>query len=153
VVILPFCLLRQAWIHKPKFLPVWWTLLPSHCWFLLLTRFHCASEAFTPTHQEDKFLLWIKLSIGTWWDLLLVVQGMHPSDKGSDKSQSPQSWTIPKKCCGNLKLRYGTLKQFIRKQHFIVPSQTQQTHIQSLSPENKGVSPYTCLQAGYISKK
>jgi hypothetical protein len=28
-----------------------------------------------------------------------------------------------------------------------------QIHIQRLSPENKGVSPYTPLQAGYRSKK
>jgi hypothetical protein len=36
---------------------------------------------------------------------------------------------------------------------FIVPAQTQQTHVQRLSPKNKGVSPYIPLQAGYRSKK
>jgi hypothetical protein len=36
---------------------------------------------------------------------------------------------------------------------FIVPAQTQQIAIQRLSPENKGVSPYTLLQAGYRNKK
>jgi hypothetical protein len=56
-------------------------------------------------------------------------------------------------CCGNLKLRYGTLRQFSRKQHFIVLAQTHQTPLQRLSPENQGVSPYTPLQAGYRSKK
>jgi hypothetical protein len=36
---------------------------------------------------------------------------------------------------------------------FIVSAQTQQTRVQRLSPENKGVSPYVPLQAGYRSKK
>jgi hypothetical protein len=35
-----------------------------------------------------------------------------------------------------------TLRQFSRKQRFIVPTQTQRTHVQRLSPKNKGVSPY-----------
>jgi hypothetical protein len=50
-------------------------------------------------------------------------------------------------------LRYGTLEAITRKQHFIVPVQTQWTHLQRLSPENKRVSPYVPLQAGYRSKK
>jgi hypothetical protein len=45
-------------------------------------------------------------------------------------------------CCGNLKLRYGTLRQFSRKQRFILLAQTQRTCVQRLSPENKGVSPF-----------
>jgi hypothetical protein len=36
---------------------------------------------------------------------------------------------------------------------FIVPAQTQRTRVQRLSLENKGVSPYIPLQAGYRSKK
>jgi hypothetical protein len=56
-------------------------------------------------------------------------------------------------CCWNLKLRYGTLRQFIRKQCFIVPAQTQWTRAQRLRPENKGVSPYMPLPAGYRSRK
>jgi hypothetical protein len=40
-------------------------------------------------------------------------------------------------CCRNLELRYWTLKQFSRKQHFIVMAQTQWTRVQRLSPENK----------------
>jgi hypothetical protein len=47
----------------------------------------------------------------------------------------------------------GILEAVSRKQHFIVPAQTQQTHVQRLSPKNKGVSPYIPLQAGYRSKK
>jgi hypothetical protein len=54
---------------------------------------------------------------------------------------------------GISKLRYGTLWQFSRKQHFIVPTQTQWTCIQRLSPKNKEVSPYIPLQAGYRSKE
>jgi hypothetical protein len=59
----------------------------------------------------------------------------------------------PTKCCANLKLRYRIVRQFSRKQHFIVPAQTQRTHVQWLSPKNKGISPYTPLQADYRSKK
>jgi hypothetical protein len=40
-----------------------------------------------------------------------------------------------------------------RKQCFIVPAQTQWTHVQRLSPENKGVSPYVPLQVGYRGNK
>jgi hypothetical protein len=43
--------------------------------------------------------------------------------------------------------------QFSKKKRFIVPAQTQWTHVQRLSPENRGVSPYLSLQAGYRSKK
>jgi hypothetical protein len=46
-----------------------------------------------------------------------------------------------------------TLRKVSRKQHFIVLAQTQQTHVQRLSPKNKKVSPYMPLQAGYRSKK
>jgi hypothetical protein len=45
------------------------------------------------------------------------------------------------------------LRQFSKKHRFIVPAQNQRTHVQRLSLENKGVSPYTPLQAGYRSKK
>jgi hypothetical protein len=44
-------------------------------------------------------------------------------------------------------------EQFSRKQHFVVLAQTQRTHVQRLSAENKEVSPYIPLQAGYRSKK
>jgi hypothetical protein len=40
-----------------------------------------------------------------------------------------------------------------RKQRFIVPAQTQQIGVQTLSPKNKGVSPYVPLQAGYRGNK
>jgi hypothetical protein len=48
-------------------------------------------KAFTPTLWEGESLLWIKLSIAAWWDLLLVVQEKHPGEKGDDKSPLPQS--------------------------------------------------------------
>jgi hypothetical protein len=67
-----------------------------------------------------------------------------------DPGKKP-SWV--KYCCRNLKLRYETLRQFSRKQHFILLAQIQQTRVQRLSPKNKGVSPYIPLQAGYRSKK
>jgi hypothetical protein len=64
----------------------------------------------------------------------------HPSDKGVDKSPSlkSQQMSSPKKCCGNLKVRYRTLRKFSRKQHFIMMAQTQWTHVQRLSPRTKG---------------
>jgi hypothetical protein len=43
-------------------------------------------------------------------------------------------------CCRNLKLRYGALGQFSRKQCFIVLAQTQQTPVQSLSQEQRGLN-------------
>jgi hypothetical protein len=45
------------------------------------------------------------------------------------------------------------VRQFSRKQHFIVPAQTEWSCVQRLSPENKEVSPCIPLQAGYRSKK
>jgi hypothetical protein len=54
---------------------------------------------------------------------------------------------------GNYELRFRTLRQISRKQPFIVPAQTQRSHVQRLSPENKGVSPYIPLQIDYRSKK
>jgi hypothetical protein len=54
---------------------------------------------------------------------------------------------------GGCWLRYGTLETISRKQYFIVPVQTQWTHVQRLSPENKGISPFRPLQADYRSKK
>jgi hypothetical protein len=64
--------------------------------------------------------------------------------RGVYKSKCPYlQW-----CCGNLKLRYRTLRQLSRKQCFIVWAQTQR-----LSPKNKEVFPYIPLQASYRSKK
>jgi hypothetical protein len=81
--------------------------------------------------------------------------GNKLSNKGGEKRpSSPQSWQqASQKCCRNLNLRYGTLRWFSRKQYFIVPAQTQQTHVQSLSPENQRVSPHIALKVGYRSKK
>jgi hypothetical protein len=61
--------------------------------------------------------------------------------------------TSPQKCCGTLKQRHGTLRQFRRKQCFIMLARTQWNWVQRLSLKNKEVSPYIPLQAGYRSKK
>jgi hypothetical protein len=79
---------------------------------------------------------------------------MHPGDKEITNhhlhNPSNETW----KCCRNLKLRYGTLRQFNRKQSFIVLIQTQQTHVQRLSLENKEVSPYIlCKQVTEAKSK
>jgi hypothetical protein len=52
VINLPFCLLSQTWIWT-QVLTVQRALLLS--WFLRLSGFHSAFEAFTLTHREDKF--------------------------------------------------------------------------------------------------
>jgi hypothetical protein len=67
-------------------------------------------------------------------------------------TESNEVGGIERTCCGNLKLSYRTLRQLSRKQCFIVPAQTQQTHVKRLSPENKGVSPYMPWQTAYRSK-
>jgi hypothetical protein len=56
-------------------------------------------------------------------------------------------------CFGSLLAEIGDSEANSRKQDFIVLAQTQWTCVQRLSPENKGVSPYMPLQAGYTSKK
>jgi hypothetical protein len=57
-------------------------------------------------------------------------------------------------CCRNLKLRCRTLRQFSRKQRFIVPAQTQETYVQRLSPKNKKVFPYIpCKQVTQAKSK
>jgi hypothetical protein len=151
VISLPFCLLRQAWIWTQ----VLTSLTDSTLCPLLVPvphRVPLCIEALTPTFQEDKFLLQIKLSISTWWGLLPVARGCTPVTKEVTNHHLCNPRQSPKKC-GNLKLRYGTLRQFSRNQCFIVPAQTQWTHVQRLNLENKGVSPYILLQAGYRSKK
>jgi hypothetical protein len=121
--------------------------------FLCLTEFCCGSKAFTLTHREDKSPSWSSCLLASG-GIFSLWSGRCTSDKGGDKSPSLQSWQqVPKVCCGNLKLRYGTLRQFTRKQQFIVLAQTQQTCVQRLHPENTEVSPYIPLQARSRSKK
>jgi hypothetical protein len=126
-------------------------VLPS--WFLFPTGFHFASKAFTPTHLEDK--------CPSRSSCLLAPGGIF-SQQSSEctpvtKEMTNHHFCNPiqflKKCCGNLELRYRTLRQFIRMQSFIVPTWNQQTRVQSLSLEDNDVSPYISLQAGYRSKK
>jgi hypothetical protein len=108
-------------------------VLPSPRWFLCLTRFHCdlrPSPWLTGRMSPFSGSCCLLMPGG----LLPVVWGMHPGDKGGDKSPFPQSQqTDPKKCCWNLKMRYRTLRQFSRKQHFIVLAQTQPQGQRSLT--------------------
>jgi hypothetical protein len=99
-----------------------------------------------PPHQAVHWHL-VGSPLGGRWET-------HPSDKGGDNSPSPQSQTIPSRnVAGVCYLRYRTLEAISRKQCFIMPAQTQRIHVQRLSSENKGVSLYIPLQAGYRSKK
>jgi hypothetical protein len=135
------------------FLPVWQAVLPFlHCFLCLMGsivhpgpspwltgRMNPSSGSSCQLPPGGIFSRWSGDAPRwqEWWQISL---------------RNPRQW-VPKKCCRNLKQRYGTLKQFSRKQHFIVSAQTQWTRVRRLSPENKEVSPYIPLQAGYRSKK
>jgi hypothetical protein len=55
---------------------------------------------------------------------------------------------------GNYELRYRTLRQISRKQHFIGPAQPQRTRVQRLRSENKGVSLISpCKQVTEVKSK
>jgi hypothetical protein len=58
-----------------------------------------------------------------------------PGALGFPKHSLPCWLCQGSQCCRNLKLRYRILRQFSRKQCFIVLAQTQQTHVQTLSSE------------------
>jgi hypothetical protein len=78
---------------------------------------------------------------------------MNPVNKGGDKSLSLQSLMSPQEMLRESQAEIRTLRQFSRKQCFIVPVQTQQTRVQQVNPENKEGSPCISFQAGYRSKK
>jgi hypothetical protein len=134
---------------EPRFLAVWWVELP-----LLAPTPHpvpLCIWALTKTYWEDESLLWIKLSIGVWWDLLPVVCGTHPGDKGGEKkSQSLQYWQCtPKKCYR--KQRYGTLR--CGSNSLLCWHRLSGLMSKGWALRKKGVSPYVPLQAGYRGNK
>jgi hypothetical protein len=154
VISLPFCLLGQAWTSN-QVLTSLMRGAPLPSLVPCFTGFHCASEALTPTPQEEESpsgstCLLVPGGIFSWrpggGHILVtrevIIHHLH----------NPRQWT-PKKCCRKLLAKIWNTEAISRKQHFIVPAQAQQTHVQRLSPENKGVSPYTPLQAGYRSKR
>jgi hypothetical protein len=149
----PFCLLSQAWI--------WTQILTSLTGGTPLAGF-CTSLG-SIVHPRPSPQLSGRMIPSSGSNCLLVTSGITflggqwdaPWWQGRWKPLSLQSqqWA-PKKCYGNLKLRYRTLRQFSRKQHFIVPAQTRWTRVQSLNPENKGVSPlYPCKQVTEAKSK
>jgi hypothetical protein len=77
-------------------------VFPSPHWFLYLTGFRCASKALTPTCQEDESPSASSLSFGSWWDLLLAVQGVGdaPVTREVVTHHLCNSGRSPKKCCG-----------------------------------------------------
>jgi hypothetical protein len=77
----------------------------------------------------------------------------HAIKRNETKARWGVICTAESHCWRNRKLRYGTLRLFNKKQCFIVPAQTQQTRVQRLNLENKGVSPYISLQASHRNKK
>jgi hypothetical protein len=110
-------------------------------------QFNCASKAFTPlpgmtSPSSGSSCPFVPGRITSLGGL-----GMHLVTREVTNHHLHNPGQAPKKCCRNLKPRYGTLRQFSRKKHFIVSAQTQQTRVQRLSPENKEVSPCVPLQA------
>jgi hypothetical protein len=77
VISLPFCLLRQAWIR----MWVITSLISGAPLSSLVPASHrvplCIRDPY-PDSSGGWILLWIILSIGTWWDLLPVVGGHNP---------------------------------------------------------------------------
>jgi hypothetical protein len=102
VIKLPFCLLGQAWI----WIQVLTSLMSGAPLPLLAPAPHCVPLCIRGPHPDSPggwIPLWIKLSIGTWWDLLLAIQGDTSDDKGGDNSPSLQSWiTSPQESCRSL---------------------------------------------------
>jgi hypothetical protein len=134
----------QTYIPPASAFPV---LAPAPHWF------HCVSEALTPTHQEEESLSTsnrplVPGRISSWQSW-----GMHHGDKGGDNSPSAQSQIMsPQEMLWEFASWDTRLWGNSRKYHFIVPAQIQVNHLQRLSPENTGVSPYIPLQAGYRRK-
>jgi hypothetical protein len=126
-------------------------VLPS--WFLSFTGYCCASEAFIHTHRENESLSGSSCPLAPGGIFSLQFGGCSPVTREVTNHHLCNPRLSPKKCHGTLELRYGTLRQFSRKQSFMVPAQTQRTCVQRLSPKNKEVSLYTSLQTGYTSKK
>jgi hypothetical protein len=103
VISLPFYLLRQAWIWTQVLISLmsdvpFPSLVPVPHWVPLCI------QGPHPNSPGGQIPLWIKLSIGTCWDLLPAVWGTHPSDRGGDGSpclHNPRQ-QAPKKCYGKL---------------------------------------------------
>jgi hypothetical protein len=120
---------------EPGFLPVWWVVLPAPHQVLCIQGLHPnLPQGRIPSGSSCPLA---PGRIFSWW------QGRWQITISTILATSPKE----------MLLRYRTLRQFSRKQHFIVLTQTQQTHIQRLSCKNKRVSPYIPLQAGCRSKK
>jgi hypothetical protein len=69
---------------------------------------------------------------------------MTPNYKGGEKNHSLQ---IPDEPLGNVTGNLNRdMDSKVHKKCFTVPEQNQQTRVQSLSPENKWISPYAPLQ-------
>jgi hypothetical protein len=125
VIRLPFCHLGAGLIFESGFLSVWWAaLVPVPIQVLFCTQGPHPNLLGRWVPLLDQTIHWYLAG-----SLLLVVQGMHPSDKGGGKKPTiSKSQISPQKCCHILKHRDGTLRQFHRKQHFIVLAKTELSH-------------------------
>jgi hypothetical protein len=83
-----------------------------------------------------------------WYSLKLVLPEAGPA-----QSQDDYPFHVFLYLLQESQAEFGTLMHFSRKQHFIVVTQTQQTHVLRLSPKNKEISRHIPRQAGYRSKK
>jgi hypothetical protein len=74
--------------------------------------FCCAYETLDPTCQEDESLLWVKLSIGAWWDHFSQwSRGCIPVTRDVKNHCLHNLGRGLQKCFGKLKQRQGTLKK------------------------------------------
>jgi hypothetical protein len=146
VISFPFCLLRQVWIRTQV---------------LTSLRDSAPLPSLVPVPHQVPLCIWglhpdslggrvLPLDQAVCWHLVGSKGGTPETREMTNHYLCNPSKGAPKKWCRNLKLR---LRQFSRKQCFIVPAQTQQTCVQRLSLENKEVSLYVSLQGGYRSKR
>jgi hypothetical protein len=140
VISLPFCLLRQAWIWTrvltsltgsaplPSLVPVPHQV-PLYIWGLHLILLR---GRVPPLDQAVCWLLMVSSPGGP---------GMHIlATREVTNHQLHNPRPAPKKCCGNLKLRYRTLRQFSRKQHFILPADSADSCPKAEPWEQKGLT-------------
>jgi hypothetical protein len=137
VIKLPFCLLGQAWI----WIQVLTSLMSGAPLPLLVPVPHCVLLCNWVPHPN-------LLEGG-----IPPFRSSCPLAPGGVSSQRSRGCTLVTRYCGSLLAEIRDSEAISRKQHFIMPAQTQRTRVQRLSPENKGVSPYIPLQAGYRGNK
>jgi hypothetical protein len=144
VIKLLFCLLGQAWI-----------------WTQVLTSLMSGAPLPSPgsvVHPRPS--PWLARRINTppdqavlWCLVVSPPGGLVGCTLMTKEVITHQLHNPARNCCRSLLAEIQDSEANSRKKHFIVPTQTQWTHVQRLNPENKGVSPYIPFQADHRRKK